>query len=189
VQQSPDGTATVALVESDWILYDSRRHRAALTPEDSVDAIIDNLVGRFERGGLTRRQLIQGLSMLVAAAGASPADAAGQAPGLRATGIDHVSVLVGDMQRSADFYQRVFGLSAVSEDKPNRILRLGMQRAIVSLRQEPPAGLVDHYAIAVEKFNRESVTQVLKQHGLTPQENLEFGFHVKDPDGVNVQIV
>jgi hypothetical protein len=24
--------------------------------------------------------------------------------------------------------------------------------------------------------------------GLTPRENLEFGFHVKDPDGANVQI-
>jgi hypothetical protein len=41
----------------------------------------------------------------------------------------------------------------------------------------------------VENFNRAAVTEVLKQHGLTPQENLEFGFHVKDPDKMNVQIV
>jgi hypothetical protein len=64
-----------------------------------------------------------------------------------------------------------------------------MKRAIVSLRQEAPAGMVDHFAIGVESFNRDTVTSVLKQHGLTPQENLEFGFHVKDPDGANVQIV
>jgi predicted enzyme related to lactoylglutathione lyase len=53
--------------------------------------------------------------VLVAAVTAGSVEA-GQAPGLRATGIDHVSVLVSNMQRSADFYQRVFGMSAVSED-------------------------------------------------------------------------
>ena len=152
-----------------------------------METMIADLVGRFERGGLTRRQLIQGLSALAIAGQAAPAPA--QPAGLRATGIDHVSVLVSDMQRSADFYQKVFGLSALSEDKPNRILRLGIKRAVVSLRQEPPAGVVDHFAIGVENFNRAAVTEVLKQHGLTPQENIEFGFHVKDPDKVNVQIV
>lgn len=152
-----------------------------------METIITDLVDRFERGGLTRRQLIQGLAALAAAGQAVPVDA--QPGGLRATGIDHVSVLVSDMQRSADFYQKVFGLSALSEDKPNKILRLGIKRAMVSLRQEPPAGLVDHFAIGVENFNRDAVTAVLKQHGLTPQENLEFGFHVKDPNGMNVQIV
>ena len=153
-----------------------------------METIVADLVKRFERGGLTRRQLIQGLSALVAAGSAAPVEAA-QAGGLRATGIDHVSVLVSDMPRSADFYQKVFGMTALSEDKPNKILRLGIKRAIVSLRQEAPAGVVDHFAIGVENFNRAAVTEVLKQHGLTPQENLEFGFHVKDPEGVNVQIV
>jgi hypothetical protein len=64
-----------------------------------------------------------------------------------------------------------------------------LKRALVSLRQEPPAGVVDHFAITVENFNREAVTEALKPHGLTPQENVQFGFHIKDPDGVNVQIV
>ena len=49
--------------------------------------------------------------------------------------------------------------------------------------------MVDHFAITVDNFNKEAVTQVLKSHGLTPQENIQFGFHIKDPDGVNVQIV
>jgi catechol 2,3-dioxygenase-like lactoylglutathione lyase family enzyme len=99
-----------------------------------------------------------------------------------------VSVLVSDMQRSIDFYQRVFGLSVINEDKPNQIARLGAGKVLVSLRHEPPPGLVDHFAIGVERFDKESVTRDLKDLGLTPSENLEFGFHVKDPDGVNVQI-
>jgi len=153
-----------------------------------MESIIDDLVRRFERGAVTRRQLIQGLSLLVGAMGASRADAA-QAGGLRGTGIDHVSILVNDLQRSATFYQSVFGMTPVSEDKPNEILRLGMKRTIVSLRHEGSSGVVDHFAISVENFNRDTVTEQLQQHGLTPQQNVQFGFHVKDPDGVVVQVV
>ncbi len=149
---------------------------------------IEDLVNRFEGGGLTRRQLIQGLSMLMVAA-TSPAAGAAQTGGLRGTGIDHVSILVNDLQRSALFYQSVFGMAPVSEDKPNQILRLGMKRTIVSLRHEGPAGVVDHFAISVDNFDREAVTQRLASHGLTPQQNVQFGFHIKDPDGVVVQIV
>ena len=153
-----------------------------------METIIADLVTRFERGGLTRRQLIQGLSML-AAAGATASVGAAQTESLHGTGVDHVSVLVSDLQHSATFYQTLFGMTPVSEDKPNQILRLGTKRTIVSLRHEGPAGMVDHFAISVDNFNKDSVTARLKEHGLTPQENVQFGFHVKDPDGVVVQIV
>ena len=153
-----------------------------------MESIIEDLVRCFERGALTRRQLIGGLSALVAGTKA-PRAAAAQAPGLSGTGIDHVSILVTDLQRSAAFYQSLFGMTPLSEDRPNQILRLGMKRTIVSLRHEGPSGVVDHFAISVENFNREAVTAQLKQRGLVPQENVQFGFHIKDPDGVVVQIV
>jgi catechol 2,3-dioxygenase-like lactoylglutathione lyase family enzyme len=151
-----------------------------------MEKVIEEFVHRFERGALTRRQLVQGLSTLIAVS-ASPA--AAQTAALRGTGIDHVSVLVSDMSRSAAFYESVFGFTPVSEDKEHRILRLGGKRTVVSLRQEPPAGTVDHFAIAVDGFDRTAVTQALKPHGLTPQENIEYGFYINDPDGVHVQIV
>ena len=157
-----------------------------------MDAIITDLVSRFERGGLTRRQLIQGLSALAAGSVANPATA--QTPKLQAMNINHTSVLVADLQRSANFYGRVFGLMPVSEDKENKILRLGtggtgVNSTLVSLRQQTPPGLIDHFAIGVQGFNRDTATQLLKQHGITPANNIEFGFHVKDPDGAVVQIV
>lgn len=154
-----------------------------------MDSVIATLVEQFEHGGLSRRQLIQRLSLLVAASQAAPA-AAQAAPSLKGTRIDHVSILVSDLQRSAAFYQSVFGMTQLSEDKPNQILRLGRDRTIVSLRHEGDArGVVDHFAIAVDGFNRPAVTEQLKQHGLNPQENVQYGFYVKDPDGMVVQVV
>jgi catechol 2,3-dioxygenase-like lactoylglutathione lyase family enzyme len=150
-----------------------------------VEHVIADLVGRFERGRLSRRELIQALAVVAAAGAGTPASAAP----LRSGSINHVSVLVTDMARSIDFYNRVFGLSVQNEDKANKISRLGIGgKVLVSLRVEPPPGLVDHFAIGVEGFNREAVTKELQSMGLTPRENLEFGFHVKDPDGANVQI-
>jgi catechol 2,3-dioxygenase-like lactoylglutathione lyase family enzyme len=129
----------------------------------------------------------------VAAAGASTT-AAAQSGGLQAMSINHASVLVTDLQRSADFYGRVFGLKAVSEDKANKILRLGtggsgVASTLVSLREQAPAGTIDHFAISVQGFSRERVTQTLKPLGVATAENVEYGFYVKDPDGAVVQIV
>jgi len=148
-----------------------------------VEHLISDLVGRFERGRLSRRELIQALALV--AAGSASASAAP----LRSGSINHVSVLVSDMARSIDFYGKVFGLTLVNEDKANKIARLGANgKILVSLRIEPPPGVIDHFAIGVENFNRDAVTAQLKEMGITPRENLEFGFHVKDPDGANVQI-
>jgi catechol 2,3-dioxygenase-like lactoylglutathione lyase family enzyme len=145
--------------------------------------LISDLVTGYEHGRLTRRELIQALAMLAAAGTTASA-----AP-LRSGSINHVSVLVSDMARSIDFYNRVFGLSVANEDKANKIARLGIGgKVLVSLRVEPPPGLIDHFAIGVEGFNRDAVTKELQAMGLTPRDNLEFGFHVKDPDGANVQI-
>jgi catechol 2,3-dioxygenase-like lactoylglutathione lyase family enzyme len=147
--------------------------------------LINDLVDGYERGRVTRRELIQALAMLAAAGAGTTASAAP----LRSGSINHVSVLVSDMARSIEFYNRVFGLSVQNEDKANKISRLGTGgKVLVSLRVEPPPGLIDHFAIGVDGFNREAVTKELQSIGLTPRENLEFGFHVKDPDGANVQI-
>ena len=152
-----------------------------------METIISNLLKRFERGALTRRELIQGLAMLTAATG--PASAAGlQESGFKAATIDHVSIQVSDLPRSIDFYRHVFGLSVVSEDKNNEIVRLGITKTLVSLHHKSPTGMVDHFAIGVENFNKDAVTRELSGLGLTPHENIEYGFYVDDPDGVHVQI-
>jgi catechol 2,3-dioxygenase-like lactoylglutathione lyase family enzyme len=153
-----------------------------------MEAIISNLLSRFEQGRLTRRELVNGLTML-AAAGEATSAAHAQEAGLKGVKVDHVSIQVSDLPRAVAFYEKIFGFTVVSEDKPNEIVRLGSGKVLVSLHHKSPTGLVDHFAIGVENFNREAVTRDLKQLGVTPENNLDAGFHIKDPEGMNVQIV
>jgi catechol 2,3-dioxygenase-like lactoylglutathione lyase family enzyme len=153
-----------------------------------METMIANLVNRFERGALSRRELIQGLAMLTATGGTA-GDAQAQHATIQAAKIDHVSIQVSDLPRSVAFYEKMFGLTLVSEDQPNEIVRLGVGRVLVSLHHKNPTGLVDHFAIAVENFNKESVARQLRERGADPEENLDAGFHIKDPQGISVQVV
>ena len=158
-----------------------------------MERIINDMVQRFEGGRLSRRELIQGLALLATATQVKAASAASpdttQPVGLAAAGIDHVSILVSDLERSATFYKNLFGLTVLSEDKEHGILRMGSKHVIISIRKEKPYGTVDHFGVRVENFNKEAVTHTLQQHGLKPDENWQYGFYLKDPDGVNVQLL
>src|SRR5437868_19608 len=121
-------------------------------PGGCMEAIISNLLTRFEKGALTRRGLIQGLTMLTAAGGAA-SEAQAQDAGIKSVKIDHVSIQVSDLPRSIAFYEKMFGLTKISEDKPNEIVRFGTAgKVLVSLHHKSPTGLLDHFAIGVEKF-------------------------------------
>lgn len=154
-----------------------------------METIISNLVSRFEKGVLSRRDLVQGLAMLAASAAvAGPAAAAEVELDFKAAGIDHVSIHVADLQRSADFYQKMFGFRVVSQDQPQGIIRLGNGKVLVSLNNGKPAGTIDHFSIGIPRFDAQSGRQYFTQRGAMPLQGDYAGFHIKDPDGVNVQI-
>jgi catechol 2,3-dioxygenase-like lactoylglutathione lyase family enzyme len=152
-----------------------------------MDSIISDLVSRFEKGSLSRRELVQGLTML-AASGTTAAAAAQQEIDFKTANIDHVSIQVADLQRSVEFYQKMFGFKVISEDKPLGIIRLGIDRSLVSLNRQSPARIVDHFAIGVPRFTKEAAARYVMQRGATPLDDPYAGLHVKDPDGINVQI-
>ena len=126
---------------------------------------------------------------MLAAAGGAAVDAQAQGAAIKGVKIDHISIQVSDLPRSVAFYQKMFGFTIVSEDKPNEIVRLGTGKVLVSLHHKSPMGVVDHFAIGVDKFNKESATRVLKERGANPEDNLDAGFHIVDPEGISVQIV
>jgi glyoxylase I family protein len=152
-----------------------------------MNCVVEDLVSRYDRGTLSRRHLVAGLTALAAASGTLPA--AAQSTPFRSTRIDHISIQVTDMARSIEFYEKIFGLKVLNEDKENEIVRMGVTSIIVSLHRKAPVGIVDHFAIAIDGFDREAVTAELAKHGLTAEQNLDYGFYVRDPEGVPVQIV
>jgi catechol 2,3-dioxygenase-like lactoylglutathione lyase family enzyme len=142
---------------------------------------ISRLLEAYEKGKLSRRQLVQGLALL--AAGSSAAEAAG----FQGNSINHISLFVSNLQRSTDFYQRVFNCTVNKRDGNNQLV---FGKNFLVLREGKPAAKVDHFAIGVDNFNKDSVTADLKARGATPidQEGGGFGFHILDPDGFPVQI-
>ena len=146
-----------------------------------MESTISKLLGSYENGKLSRRELVQGLALLAASSGTA------SAAGFQGNSINHVSVFVGNLQRSTDFYQRVFGCPVNKRDGNNQ---LTFGKGFLVLRPGNPPGKVDHIAIGVDNFNKNSVTADLKSRGATPidQQGGGFGFHVVDPDGFPVQI-
>ena len=152
-----------------------------------MEAIISGLLNRFERGALSRRDLVQGLTVL-AAANAVPGTALAEDAGIKLVRLDHVGIQVTDVAKTTAFYQNAFGF-ATSVDPKTGVGRVAIgKKNVISVHNKKPTG-VDHIAVAVENFNKDAVTQALKARGVTPVENEAAGFHVVDPDGISVQIV
>jgi catechol 2,3-dioxygenase-like lactoylglutathione lyase family enzyme len=151
-----------------------------------MEKIISDLVTSFEKGSLSRRDLVSGLAVL-AASGTTAA--AQEDIDFKTADIDHVSVQVSNLQRSVEFYQKTFGFTVKSEVQAQGIIRLGTAtKMIVSLNNGGTPGRIDHFAIGIPRFSNESAQRYLTQRGLTPLQGDYAGLHVKDPDGVNVQI-
>jgi glyoxylase I family protein len=150
-----------------------------------MESIISNLLARFERGTLSRRELVGGLAMLAAS---NTAAGAQEDVDFKTAVIDHVSIQVADLQRSIDFYQKTFDFSVISHDQKLGITHLGTTKMLVSLNQQSPAGIVDHFAIGIPRFSKDTAARYLTQRGATPFNDPYAGLHAKDPDGINVQI-
>jgi catechol 2,3-dioxygenase-like lactoylglutathione lyase family enzyme len=151
-----------------------------------MENLISGILDRYERGALSRRELIQGMAMLVAAsATVSAADSA-----VKITRIHHVSLQVSDVERSVKFYQDAFALPILNEDKKTETVRLTAGGSLVVIRRGSPAGVVDHFALGVDHLDKATVTEEMKQHGITPTDTGEpLTFHVVDPDGYPVQMI
>lgn len=155
-----------------------------------MENIVAKLVQEFEQGKLSRRQLIQSLTVAAAAvsAASTPASAA-EGKVIRATGINHVSYQVADYARSRDFYASLFGMK-VSDDNGKQC-RLSFGENILIVRNRQPAPKVDHiaYTLAGWDEQKEDVAAELQRRGLkVVQGDTKTSLHILDPDGLEVQM-
>jgi len=155
-----------------------------------MEQIIAKLVNEFEQGKLTRRQLIQNLTIAATAASAVSAvpAAAAEAKVLNATNFNHVSYQVTDYAKTRDFYAGLFGMK-VSEDDGKQC-RLSFGNNILIIRNRQPAPKVDHIAYTIANWDqeKEAMAAEVKRRGLKiVQGDTKTSLHILDPDGFQVQ--
>src|SRR6185503_10743788 len=72
-----------------------------------METLINGLIGQYDKGALSRRELVGALAALsVTGNAAFAADA-----GFQSAGINHVSITASNLQRTVDFYSRAFALT------------------------------------------------------------------------------
>ena len=157
-----------------------------------MEHIIAKLLQDFERGHMTRRQLIQSLAMAATAAGASAATAAAaDGKGFKAVAVNHISFQVADYGRTRDFYADLLGMKVLKDTGRQCNLAFGDHGTWLlprNVREGTTPPKVDHIAYTIENWDKDAVEAELKRRGLSPRVDTDNSFHVKDPDGFDVQI-
>lgn len=144
---------------------------------------IERMIGNFERGKLTRRQLAVSLAALVASAQTAPKEQP-----LRAVSINHVTVKVPDLHRTSKFYQEFFGMPLKQQSANTHILGVG--DCFFGIEQgDGQAAKVDHYDFGIAGFHADEARAKLKKLNLKfDSSNSQESFKFFDPDGFQVQL-
>ncbi len=147
---------------------------------------LDQLLTRYERGGLDRRGFLQAVTAVAVVAAPPPARAAGL---LEARGLHHVEVKSIDFTKTGEFYQRVFGVTA--EFRKDRAVVPFADGSHLSIGSAPTQASFDHYAISVPAMdgkNPQALADRLADSGVQAAPRGASLF-VTDPDGRRFQVV
>jgi catechol 2,3-dioxygenase-like lactoylglutathione lyase family enzyme len=160
-----------------------------------MEHVINNLLQDFERGKMSRRQLIQSLAMAATAAaaagGTAAASAADEGKGFEAIAVNHISYQVKDYTKTRDFYTSLLGMKAVQDNGRQCYLTFGDHGTWLlprNAREGNETPKVDHIAYTIKNWDQKKVEAELKRRGLEAREDTVNSFHVKDPDGFDLQI-
>jgi len=167
--------------------------------------VIEKLLSTYEHGRMTRRELVASLATLALAPTRLGAQAAPAPVAVRS--LNHVSIEVKDVQRSVDFYQRVFGLKVKSrEGTPGNPvaggatgisvvnLATGNGPEFIGIYNSAAAserGSINHFCLGVQNYDADRVLKTLLDQGVkarmrTRGESKEI--FLTDPDNISVQL-
>ena len=156
----------------------------------------DTLLDDYDRGRLNRRQLLQGVLAL-----ALPATAAAQAPAdpVRARTINHVHIVVNNLEESKAFYGKLLGAKFQHQfTKDIHSMVLPGEAGWISLdggtSQVDPdkKNRLGHFAVGIERFKaaetKAAINAVLPDVKVqsAPDGRSVFVF---DPNGIRVQLM
>jgi catechol 2,3-dioxygenase-like lactoylglutathione lyase family enzyme len=148
---------------------------------DSLDALLE----AYDRGTLTRRQLLQALAMM--AAPAAQTDAGSVSKGRM---LHHVNLQVADVARSEAFYRKLLGLgpSRTVQGPDNHGLDLAGGGLLILQKSTMP-GRIDHFCVGVDRFDADRMRAAAKAAGFERvQGTAADNFIVTDPDGIRAQV-
>lgn len=164
--------------------------------QDELETI-ENLVNKFAQKKLTRRELVASLLVTTAAITTSTnTTAQGVEPVAIGRSMNHVSLSVTDVNRSADFYNRVLGMNIISRPA-NGGLNMGLgNESFLGLYNLPDPGGMHHLCIGVENYNADALAERLLDHDIEASVNRDAAnrtsggdqLYFTDPDGIRIQL-
>ncbi len=113
-----------------------------------------------------------------------------ESTGWKTVGLDHVTFEVADYRKEAAFYVALMGWTLRSDDGKQATLDMGQWGSTI-FKQAPGPATVRSFSWAIDPWNAKTVEAELRKRGMTPvAENRGTfeSFHVKDPDGWDLQI-
>ena len=157
---------------------------------------IEHLVEKFEQKKMTRRELVASLLAATAASAVPSTSAQTAAPVAIGRSMNHVSLSVNDVNRSADFYNRVLGMEIISRPA-NGGLNMGLgSESFLGLYNLTNPGGMHHMCIGVDDYNPDALAEKLQDHGIDADINRDAAnrtsggdqLYFSDPDGIRVQL-
>ena len=148
---------------------------------------IESIVDSYDRGLLTRRQLIGHLVAVAAAmSGTAVASQSGSPEStFKATGLDHIALSVTDVARSRAFYEKHLGLTVMRDGGEQSCFLHCGDNFVALFRSKEPA--MHHYCYAIDSYEPGSAVEKLKAAGLTTR-RAQNRVYFDDPDGLEVQV-
>ena len=148
-----------------------------------MNQVVEDLFDRYDAGKITRRQMIQGLTVLAVG---RPVPQVGSPSVARGTALNHISLAVTDVGRSQEFYEGLFGLEVVSRQQNGT--NLGLGSSFLGLYDIPGPSRLHHFCIGVEGFELDAIAERLRENALEPSFNRGVEVYFRDPDDILVQL-
>jgi catechol 2,3-dioxygenase-like lactoylglutathione lyase family enzyme len=148
---------------------------------------VDSLLGRYEAGRMSRRELVAVLAALAAA----PSSLRAQTPALEAATLNHASLIVSELDRSVAFYRRTFGLPVRSTQQGGVNLAVG--DAFLGIYQGGANAMphINHFCFGIRDFDAARTVAALEGQGLRAESRERDGVtqvYTADPDGLRIQL-
>ena len=158
--------------------------------------LIEALVCRYEQKKISRRELVSSLIATAATISASKSFSQTPPPVSIGRSMNHVSLSVSDVDRSANFYEKVLGLNVISRPA-NGGINMGLgDESFLGLYNLSNPGSMHHLCSGVENYDPEILVDKLQEHRVSatvnrnPANRTSGGdqLYFSDPDGILVQI-